>query len=250
MLIETENTLKVVTNLRRYTDKPIVFKDMKELGKTYLGAIFNEEDSIEVYLRNDLTDGLKEAVFVHEILHAVLNYEGFPKISINRFFTQKNFTKPLIKATSNITRNTFQSTIQHPEIFRRMELEYSLDISSYYQEQYRGKIRRFERYRNINTSPSDQKYFDAQQDILDGLNYYFWQDYGKNLLEQFKIRKPDAYASCQSLFKKISKTGFKTPEQCYQSANEIKKHLIVYGERKSLKKEYNNYWIALEINLP
>ncbi|MEK7079280.1 MAG: hypothetical protein AAB929_04385 [Patescibacteria group bacterium] len=249
MLIETENTTKVITNLRRYTDKPIVFNDMKELGKTYLGAIFNEEDSIKVYLRNNLTNGLKEAVFVHEILHATLDYEGFPKISNTNLFARKNFTKPLIIAASNMIRNHFSSTIQHPEIFRRMESEYSLDINSYYHEQYKQKINRFEKYR-INRSSSEGEYFYMQEDILDGLNYYFWQDYGKKLLEQFKIFSPDSYTSCQSLFEKVSKTGFKTPEQCYQSANEIKRHLIAYGKRKSLKKEYNNLWIALKIDLP
>jgi hypothetical protein len=240
LMIETENTIKVIKNLRIHTDKSINLKDIKELGVTYLGGAEEDSESINVYL----SDKCQEAVFVHEILHIIMDYEGFPNIFINEVFVERNL-RDFPSNTFKKIQAYFSSIIDHPEVFRRMESEYNLNIEEYYKIQFEQKERRFKRDK---VPPSNgQFYFLRQQDILIGLDYFLWRDYGERLLELFRKYHPDAYSSCLSLFKKVSKLGFRTPEQTYQSAKEIQRHVINYGERKSLKKRYNDVWKAFEI---
>jgi len=143
----------------------------------------------------------------------------------------------------------FSSTIDHPEVFRRMETDYTLDLNKYYEIQVNQKLNRFKKILK-NNNPEDIGYFFyRQQDILIGLDYFLFGNCKEKIIEVFKQHFPDAYQSCMSLYKKTSKVGFSTPQSAYKSAQLIKKHIINYGERKSIYKEFNDIWKALEIRL-
>jgi len=253
-MIETKNTLKVLDMLKRYTDKKVCIKDINELSEdpvfsnvtSYLGTTCEGPDSIIVYL-NFSYPNTCEATFVHEILHIILHYEGFPCIVVN-----EDIANALPSKLSNLLprlRNVFSSTIEHPEIFRRMNSDFDLNLASYYKTQVQQKLNRFRKSLNNNQDKTEQYYFFRQQDILVGLEYFFYpQDYKEQILSAFREFYPDAYMSCLALYNKVKRIGFNTPRSTYNSAKIIKEHIIKYGKKKSIG-TLNKVWEALEIKL-
>lgn len=253
-MIETKNTLKVINVLRKHTDKKILVKDIKELSSdpgfsgaaSYLGATYNGPDSVIVYL-NLSHPHTCEATFTHEILHIILDYEGFPNIIINEDIAKilpSQFVRVLPKLQS-----FFSSTIDHSEIFKRMESGFDLNLSLYYEIQVQQKLNRFYKSLRNGSKTDEQYYFFRQQDILIGLEYFFYpQKHKEKILKIFGESYPDAYASCSSLYNKVKRVGFNTPKSGYKSAKIIKEHIIKYGERKSTGM-FNKMGEALEIRL-
>lgn len=253
-MIETKNTLKVINMLKKYTDKKVLVKDIKELSNdpvfsgaaSYLGATYNGPDSVIVYL-NLSHQHTCEATFTHEILHIILDYEGFPNIIINEDIAKilpSQFARVLPKLQS-----FFSSTIDHPEIFKRMESDFDLDLSLYYEIQVQQKLNRFYKSLRNDSKTNEQYYFFRQQDILIGLEYFFYpQNHKEKILKVFGESYPDAYASCSSLYNKVKRVGFNTPKSSYKSAKIIKERIIKYGERKPTGM-FNKMWETLEIKL-
>jgi hypothetical protein len=250
---QTKNGLRVINILRKYTNKNILVKDIRELVahpsfpgvESYLGASDNTPENIIIYLNFSYSDTC-EATFVHEVLHIILRYEGFPEVIIDQ---EKANTLPnQFRQVLPKLQSFFSSTIDHPEIFRRMGSEFDLNLHSYYQIQVQQKINRFHKSLK-EESKNDQYYFFRQQDILIGLEYFFYPpNYKERILQVFNELYPDAYASCSSLYEKVKKIGFHTPESAYQSGKMIKAHIIRYGERKGAR-IFNKMWEALEIKL-
>jgi len=250
-MIDTPNTRKVLEKLRKYTDKKILIKHMDEFHHpafsgpvSYLGIVDDTPECIIIFL----SERCPEETFIHEILHKILHYEGFPVVFINERFARSNLPQNMIRALPKL-QGYFSSTIDHPEVFRRMETDYTLDLNKYYEIQVNQKLNRFKKILK-NNNPEDIGYFFyRQQDILIGLDYFLFGNCKEKIIEVFKQHFPDAYQSCMSLYKKTSKVGFSTPQSAYKSAQLIKKHIINYGERKSIYKEFNDIWKALEIRL-
>lgn len=249
-MIDTENTQKAITTLQKYTSKPIEIKNINELKLqdnpdkpvTYLGATDETDNKIIIWL----SDKCPEETFVHEVIHRILKYEGFPEVFFNEDFINKRIPSNYHKLIPKLG-GYLSSTITHPEVFRRMESDYSFDLDKYYKIQLEQKLKRFDKILKSNTKDKDDIFF-IQQEILTGLDYYLWGEENKNIL--FEIQKenfPSAYHSCLALYKKCNKIGLFTPDAAYKSANIIKKHIITYGERNSIKKEINNLWRALDI---
>lgn len=245
--IETENTIKALEMLRTYTDKPVVRRAINELDSSYLGVLDETRVSIDVYL----SEKSPEESFIHEILHQILKYEGFPKVSINEDFVEDYIT-PLISGNEQrvhyvleVLRNDFSSTIQHPEVYRRMR-SFPLDFEAYFEIEYSQKLERFQK--GIPKS-NEQYYFYRQQDILIGCDYLLWGNQGKMLFKKLSEYYPDTYSSFLSLHKDIAEIGFATPKTAFQSAKLIREHIIKYGKRHGLKNKYNRLWEALEIRL-
>jgi len=251
---KTRNGFRAIEMLRKYTNKNILVKDIRELAghlsfpgvESYLGVSDNAPENIIIYL-NFSYPNTCEATFVHEVLHIILHYEGFPQVIINQ---EKANTLPIqLRQGLPKLQSFFSSTLDHPEIFRRMESEFDLDLSSYYQIQVQQKINRFHKSLKEGAKRSQQYYFFRQQDILIGLEYFFYPpNYKETILQVFNEFHPDAYASCSSLYEKVKKIGFYTRESAYQSGKMIKAHIIRYGERKGVG-IFNKMWEALEIKL-
>jgi hypothetical protein len=250
---QTKNGLRAISMLRKYTDKNILVKDIRELAgrpsfpgvESYLGASENTSENIIIYL-NFSYPNTCEATFIHEMLHKILRYEGFPEVIIDQ--EKANTLHIQYKQFLPKLQSLFSSIIDHPEIFRRIESEFDLDLHSYYQIQVQQKINRF--HKSWKEEPkNDQYYFFRQQDILIGLEYFFYPPiYKERILQVFNELSPDAYASCSSLYEKVKKIGFYTPESAHQSGKMIKAHIIRYGERKGAR-IFNKTWEALEIKL-
>jgi hypothetical protein len=254
--IETENTIKVLDMLKKHTDKRIFVKDIRKFAndptysgaESYLGAVDGRSDSIIVYLNVSKLHTC-EATFVHEILHQILKYEGFPDIVIYNDIALD--LPPQIQMVLPKLQSFFSSTIEHPEIFKRMASDFNLDLLPYYEVHLQQKIDRFKRRLDKDFKVRAEYYFYAQQDILDGLEYYSYPPkYREEILRIFKECSPDACVSCSFLYDaKIRKIGFNTPALSYESAKIIKDHIIKYGEKKSTG-IFNKMWEALEIKKP
>jgi hypothetical protein len=257
---QTKNTLKVINILRKYTNKKIITKDIKELESdhgivpSYLGAAYESIDSITIYLNLSYESNTREATFVHELLHRILKYEGFPEVVINQDVA-RNLPTEWNNALYAL-QSQFSSSIEHPEIFRRMESEFELSIYPYYEVQYKRKLELFNKslkykyeYTELFTE-TQEYYFHRQQDILIGVEYFFYPENLKVMIfEVFKKLHPDAYESCLSMYEKVRKIGFNTPRSVIKSGNIILSHIIKYGNRKGVGL-FNTMWKALELTEP
>lgn len=251
--IETENTEKVINRLRRYTDKPIEVKDIAEFAHTpslahivsYLGATKEYSNKIEVHLNLSKPEDVREAVFVHELLHIVLKYEGFPGIAIRADLVRS--LQPSIASNLENLRNRFSSTIDHLHIYKRMVTDFNLSFDLYFEELVQAKIRRFEKFPYKARDKDAEYYFYVQQDILDGLDYYqFPNPYDQKILTTFRETCPEGFASCLGLYEKINKIGYSTPQLMYRCANLIRGQIIKYGHKKAVG-TFNQFWSALSV---
>ncbi|MCL0094401.1 hypothetical protein M1N58_00675 [Dehalococcoidales bacterium] len=153
-----------------------------------------------MYLNLTKPEDVREAVFVHEVLHIVLHHEGFPGIAIRARFLSPSDAQALEKL-----RDRFSSTIDHLQVYKRMITEFNLNFDLYFDGLVQAKIRRFGKF-SYNTSVKDAKYyFYVQQDILDGLEYYQYPNlYSQRILAIFKETCPEGFASCLALREKIN----------------------------------------------
>ena len=91
-MIDTFNTQKVINMLKEYSDnREIIIKDISchPTSKNSLGAVIEMPETIIVYLNTLYSEKIQEATFVHEILHVILNLEGYPQIIKNKIKLKK-----------------------------------------------------------------------------------------------------------------------------------------------------------------
>lgn len=247
--IDTPNTKKIMNELKRYYSGQVMVRDIKELAShpkysnlaSYLGVLFHKEGGLVVYVTSEYA----EAEIIHELLHEILRYEGFPQIRVNKIMNQKN--PPDRQAATQNIRNRFQSTIDHFVIYRRMQERFDLDFDKYFSMLYQVKLNRFRKRKN-KILDHDREVFRDQQDILEGLDFFFYAEpYKHMIMHHFRKNFRKACSSCNILFKNISKIGFITPEINRKSAHKILKHIIRFGEKAFIDKSINRIWKVLVI---
>jgi hypothetical protein len=246
MPLETRNTERALETLRAYTGKRILIRPLEEFSHpsfspsaSYLGIVDETQGEIIIYLSGQCP----EQTLVHEVLHKVLDYEGFPNAWIEPGLAGR-LPAEMLRVLPNL-QSTLTSTAQHPEVFRRMEEEYDLELDSYHGIQAGQKLRRLERLRD--KQDPWLYHFMRQEDILMGLDYFLWGAHGERVLELFREAFPEACESCVRLHEKVVKTGFSTPGEALASALVIKDHLIGYGEAHGIEGVLNDMWRALDI---
>lgn len=249
-MTETENTISAREHLAKLTDKPIIMTTVQHLAQTEgikslennLGVCKETADSITIALHPDRPD-THEATFVHEVVHRILNHEGFPGIWINDIYAKTNIPSNLWPHLRNL-QSRLSSVLQHPEVYRKMRQDYDLDMEHYFESLLKQKVRRFSRKRGGN---EQELIFFNQQDILDGLEYFHYDpDQRKQVQSCFRDSSESAYNSCLQLHAKIEKTGTHTSHSCLKSGKAIKTHIVKYGEKRNLH-FLNNMWKALEV---
>ena len=238
--------------LATLSDKPVQVVDIQQLAAlpitsyfgAYLGANKETQSNFIVYLNQSYTERIQEAVFFHEILHLLLKYEGFPQITVNLNIgrtLRPNLLDSLVKL-----RIHFASVIDHHIVFPRMRQLVGFDLSEYFDVQVSQKQLRLDRAWEPNTVIRN---FYAQQDILIGLEYFLYPEPQRSrILMVFKSKNPSAYASVEDLREKVSQTAVMTPTELFHVAEQVKSHIIKYGEKKALG-QLNLMWKALDIQL-
>jgi len=247
---ETDNTQLAREHLAKFTDKPIMLTTVQKVAKVsgingvegYLGAAKENDDLILVALNPNKPES-QESTFVHELSHIMLDYEGYPNVRINEQYAMTNLPQHLWTQLPKL-QAYFSSVLDHPEIYRRMRESYNLNMEAYFDGLLKQKINRI----NKKKSSNDQELvFSNQQDILDGLEYFYYDVKQRTeILAHFKKKSNSAYNSCLGLQRVIDKIGMHNPISCRKSAEIIQDRIVKYGEKRS-QKLLNNMWKALEI---
>lgn len=125
--------------------------------------------------------------------------------------------------------------------------DFSLNFDLYFEELVQAKTRRFSKFSYNDHTKDAEYYFNIQQDILDGLDYYqFPNPYSQRISAIFRETCPEGFASCSVLHNKISKIGYSSPQLAYRCANFIRDQIIKYGHKKAVG-TFNQFWSALSV---
>lgn len=247
-MIDTANTRKVLDMLRGFTNREVEVKPIEEFQApgftqpvTYFGITQLSEDHLRIYVSTEC----HEAILIHEILHIILRYESFPVVGVDETCAERRLPKPA-RDCLPILAGRLASTVDHPEIHRRMESDYDLNTDRYYSvhaERETDKIIR----ESGQTLERDDYVFVCQQNILSCLDFLLWGKPHTGLLDTVRRHYPEVFNSSQALRRKVARTGFSTPLGAFKSANVIRSHIVNYGKRRFVSKELPLMWKSLTI---
>lgn len=234
--------------LRRHSDNREIIIDNIEkvpMYATYLGVVSLTPDKILIYVNHDFPENIRESTVIHELLHVLLDHEGFPSIAVNE--DKSRYASPDADRALSYIRDHFDSTIDHPQVFYREINEFDIDVDSYFDIQVKQKENRFlkgvERARTRKKKDKSY-YFIRQQDILTGIDYYSYPSrHRKTIQEMFRSLYPEVFEYCDTLYSKLK---FNNPKEVFYSAQQMKKDIIIFGEKNGLS-EYNKIWDAMDI---
>lgn len=174
----------------------------------------------------------------------MLRLEGLPPVEIDEDFARRTVPKVLFPAVGRL-RNNLSSTLEHFELFPRLERDFALDLQTYYAHQVRQKLARFRKY---SRSPGHLAFhFDRQEDILIGLDYFHWSSAAAPLLAHFQVRYAESARIATVLFEQISALRPLAASQVTSAANLIIEAAIEYGKKKDLSPEFLNVWRSVRV---
>lgn len=247
-MIDTVNTRKAIDMLKGFTDREIEVKPIEEFRApglkqpiTYLGITQLSDNRFRIYLSNEYS----EAILIHEILHIILRYEGFPVVGFDKTCAERRLPQP-VRNCLPVLAGRLASTVDHPEIHRRMENDYDLDMDRYYRIHAERETDKIIRESGL-TLEHDDHVFVCQQNILSCLDFLLWGKPHAGLLDTFWRHYPEVFNSSQTLRRDVARTGFATPSDAFRSANIIKSHVVDYGKRRFIRKEFTLMWKSLTI---
>jgi hypothetical protein len=247
---ETPNTEQARAELALHTNKPIRVVSMDEAAQLLNAPHIAEYGGVASIGRDYFLIGLNfeheqtsEATFVHEVQHLILREEGFPEVDVEPHGLEQS---PELLNNARRIANLLGTALDHPEVYRRMGENYELDLGTYYKGLERRKKDRLAK-KHV---PQDihSRTFSEQQDILDALDYYHYLEPNKKeLLDLFRETSGTAAHACAELYKKLSKNGMSSPDECRRGGEAILEKLINYGERKQLPAHIQQMWKSLKI---
>lgn len=247
-MIDTVNTRKALDMLMGFTDKEIEVKPIEEFRApglkqpiTYLGITQLSDNCFRIYLSTEYP----EAILIHEILHIILRYEGFPVVGFDETCAERRLPQP-VRDCLPVLAGRLVSTVDHPEIHRRMENDYDLDMDRYYRIHAERETDKIIRESGL-TLEHDDHVFVCQQNILSCLDFLLWGKPHAGLLDTLSRHYPEVFNSSQTLRRDVARTGFSTPLGAFKSANIIKSHIVNYGKRRFMRKEFTLMWKSLTI---
>ncbi len=236
MFNHTDNTILAKEKLAKLTSKEVIVLSLDQLSEilndksfiNYFGMAYETSSNILIGL-NSHKPHTYESTFVHEILHIILKYEGYPNIVI----TDISDKSPLYNVIFRL-RNNFHSTIEHPIVYYRMSSEFTLNMQDYFSSLFDQKINRFKR-----KIPSDQKIFYYQQDLLDSIEYHFYEkDYAAKLLNKIKKRDFLLYKFSHKIIKNYPSPSSASPSEISNIFHFIKDMIKYYGKRHNNRLNY------------
>jgi len=245
----TINVMNVLSLIRTYTEKPISINRIADFPdprfqnfKGYFGIGTDKGDTIKIWISDDFP----EQVLVHELLHVLLRFEGYPEI-----FRDLNYLKKYIGKTAanqNLIDNlqsVLSSTIDHQIIYPRMGSIAELRTEDYFETLVRAKTNRVNkknknslRYKNIDV-------FYRQQDLNVLFDLQAFGPSSQLLIQKYSNTYPELYSYFQALNSFVQETGFSTPIVAKESAEKILSGIIEYGEKHNLDQRVNNLWRCL-----
>ncbi len=249
-MINTNKTKLAEEYLYKHTDKKIKVISLDEYEeltglegvKEYHGASGRSDSDIFIALNHKCVD-IHEQIYIHEVLHHILRFEGYPEAQVNWDFVNSNFTPKYQPILKKIQAN-FSSVIAHPEIYKRMKNVYELDMSPYFDSLVRNKKSRFNK---MPTNNYIELTFANQENILDGLEYFYYDKNQKEkIVKIFKSKSMSAFKECLNLFQIINSIGMYKPSSCRIAAEQIKNQIFIYGEKNNIG-IINKVWKSIKI---
>lgn len=243
-LIDTCETKKAENLLRKYTNKPIIIKNILDLGLTYSGANIENDSEIIIYLRNDLSVTHQESVYIHELLHSIIRYQGYPDVHfiIPSAFANEPQTENVLKKISG----DLSSSLTHPKIYNMMINDFNLDIEEYFNELVKSKDILYNR---PEPELEHDKVFRIQQGAVIGYEVLFYQSSQKEIvLNLMKEKEPDAYNVLQKIKRDVAKYDCSKINDINNIFKIIIKHIKKYASNKKIRK-INNFWDALILSI-
>jgi hypothetical protein len=147
---------------------------------------------------------------VHELIHAILMAEGYHWI-------RGNLDHFLMSALSN--------ELQHPEVFRRMEEEYKLDMAPYW-EGWPAKLQHgLEGMRRERSNP--QWWFTQFPRIVP---WFWFQRVSGPFLEEYRAIDPTIFGIAYKAYEDTETFGFRTMPTNRQCLEIIKAYWVYYCE--------------------
>jgi hypothetical protein len=90
------------------------------------GSSYFSGNTTTIYLTKGLSNNILEITYIHELLHEILRYEGYPVIL--PVIDKRDPDFPIVKTIAAL----LTSAVQHPEIYNRMKSKYNLDTKRYF----------------------------------------------------------------------------------------------------------------------
>lgn len=250
---ETRNTKKARQDLKALTAKPIYLTTLEEEAKrtntpyirTWTGAATEEKDRFVIAL-NHKKPNTHEATFVHEVIHMMLSYSKYPRISYDEMYARKNLPQdfssilPILQGV----QSTLSSSIEHPEVYRQMNENYDLNVDAYFQDLLKQKLHKIDNFRY---SSLNERIFLDQQTVVECIEYHYYSPSAKDELLRVVARKSATGLEIASrLIEELDDNWAQSPETCLNAARLILKRVIQYGDNNELGIA-NNIWKALRV---
>jgi hypothetical protein len=241
-MIETENTQKAISSLRKVTTNEILFlskAQFEEKFKTKLsgnGAHYYLDDKHYICIDNTRSHSEQECTYVHECLHAILRIEGYPCCyleGIREFRDEEK--KSLMNISGRIT-----DALHHPEIYQRMTNDYNLNMGIYFENLLTTKIDRLEKVKREGLDNISIVYMN-QQNFIDAIEYFFYPKEVKfKIFQKIKEILPDNYSFLKGI--KPKKLRFETPENSKSTINDFLKRIKKYGQKRNAEMLNEAVW--------
>jgi hypothetical protein len=230
-----------IEHARALTDRPIFFKHASEWVSADPGdpdvlessARVDCEDHEEIYL----IDELPELMAVHELLHVILELEGYPNAQLNPSAVLRKSGKEEEFARRCVD---FTNLFLHPEIYRRTREVYSLEFAPF--RVYAAKVLDDQAAEAI--ARGEVKFpLGKQAHIFNVRNLLHLRPESDGTLKRYQKTCAATHAFAVSLDEKLAKIGMVTPAAARRAAAIIKDELIAFGRRLG-NQPTNDLWRA------
>lgn len=172
-----------------------------------------------IHIFIDLESPTRDHTFVHELLHEILIAERYVEIA--------NIPKEL-----RDLREVLTNEMQHPEIFRRMEEVYKLDMEAYWADW------REEMEQAVATLKEESRHRDYWIDLFPRVYTWFFQKVSVPYLPECDSCCPILFQGVLNAAEATRPIGFSTAEDHRRSIELFREHWLRFCER-NLPRSYN-----------
>lgn len=191
------------------------------------------KDEHLIYVRRDCP----QDTVVHELLHALVDELGYPVPDVS------------IKASELTKRMAvrLKQAIDHREIFRRMTEVYGIDLTEFFANRVRARMRYIQELRKARCHPDDPQRLDDMFFLLDAFCY---GSGGQQLLTAYRGVCPKTAEAAITLLDQLQQIGSDTPQRALESGRAIVAAVNSYAAQQRIRAEEVEFWKNIQIILP
>lgn len=252
--LKRSNNLEIIErHVCKYTQKKILVRDISELRfedkffHNCFGAESENDRNLLVWIDARLVTEMIEAIYVHELLHRVMRYQGFAEWNITKDHLSSKQSS--IGETADDLCGFVGSKLEHPEIYRRMRADFNLDMDGYFSNELisiRGYLDS-----KYNRTPSNICLNEQMSIILAFEALYYDPPHSEAALKMIKESYPGVAKYAVEVKKNVENTN-STPLGCSRSFDVLKEsmrrfRIEKYGYR--FEGAYGPMWKCFEFKI-